>query len=174
MVGGGACGGSLAGRAVRWGFVAAGLVLLAGAPAAAQEADLGFRSWGLRIGATVDPDQVHFGLHLNAGNFAPRVRFQPSFELGLGNDLRVASINLDGLYLFDPKPWRPYLGGGLGVSIIDFDDDRLVERGDDVNVEAGLNLIGGLEWGPSHRYLLEARVGIGDIPEFKLTAGINF
>jgi hypothetical protein len=37
-----------------------------------------------------------------------------------------------------------------------------------------VNLVGGFEFGNADKYLLEARVGIGDIPDFKLTIGINF
>ena len=34
--------------------------------AEAQE-DLGVRSFGFRGGVTIDPDQVHIGMHINAG-----------------------------------------------------------------------------------------------------------
>lgn len=131
------------------------------------------RRFGIRGGATIDPDQVHIGVHINAGQFAPKVRFQPSFELGFGNDRIVGAINIDALYTFDPRPWRPYLGGGLGVSLISRDSGP-GDGDDDLNVEAGLNLIAGFEWGARHRYLLEARAGVGDIPDFKVTVGISF
>jgi hypothetical protein len=42
----------------------------------------GFRGWGPRVGVTLDPDQIHFGVHIDFGNFAERVRFQPNAELG--------------------------------------------------------------------------------------------
>ena len=138
------------------------------APASAQQ-PLGFRGWGLRGGVTIDPDQVHVGVHINAGEFAPRVRFQPSFELGFGNDLLVGAIHIDALYMFRQPSWRPYVGGGLGVALIDSDRDG----GDDFNAEAGLNLVAGFEWGARRRYLLEVRAGVGDIPDFKVTAGIG-
>ena len=140
--------------------------------AEAQE-DLGLRRFGARGGVTIDPDQVHIGVHINAGQFAPKVRFQPSFELGFGSDRTVGAINIDAIYTFDPRPWTPYLGGGLGISLIHRDAGP-DNGGGDLNTEAGLNLIGGLEWGDAHRYLLEARVGVGGIPDFKLTVGINF
>jgi hypothetical protein len=141
-------------------------VLSAATPASAQQ-PLGFRGWGLRGGVTIDPDQVHVGVHINAGEFAPRVRFQPSFEVGFGNDVVAGAINIDALYTIRRPSWRPYLGGGLGVGLFDS------EGSDDFNVEAGLNLVGGFEWGPRSRYLLELRVGIGDIPNVKVTAGIG-
>ncbi len=140
--------------------------------AEAQE-DLGLRRFGVRGGVTIDPDQVHIGVHFNAGQFAPKVRFQPSFELGFGSDRTIGTINIDVLYTFDPRPWTPYLGAGLGISLIHRDSGPDKSDGD-LNAEAGLNLIGGIEWGDAHRYLLEARVGVGDIPDFKLTVGINF
>ena len=140
------------------------------APAQAQ-VDIGVRQFGIRGGLTIGPDQVHMGLHLNAGRFAPKVRFQPSFELGFGSDRVVGTINLDALYIFEPRSWVPYLGGGLGVSFIHRDSAQ--EAGDsDFDLGVGLNLIGGFEWGS--KYLLEARVGVGDNPDFKLTVGMNF
>ena len=148
------------------------LFCLAPATAEAQE-DLGVRRLGIRGGVTIDPDQVHVGVHINAGQFAPKVRFQPSFELGFGSDRTIGTVNVDALYTFDPRPWRPYLGGGLGISLVSRDSGR-GDGNNDLDVEAGLNLIGGLEWGASHKYLLEARAGVGGIPDFKLTVGINF
>jgi hypothetical protein len=143
-------------------------------PLAAQaQTDIGVHGWGVRGGLTVDPDQGHVGAHLNAGNFAPKVRFQPSVEVGFGSDRVVTEINVDAFYRFDQQGWTPYLGGGLGVAIISHDRGRN-DGDDDVNVEAGVNLVGGFEFGNADKYLLEARVGIGDIPDFKLTIGINF
>jgi opacity protein-like surface antigen len=143
-------------------------------PTVAQaQSDIGVRRVGIRGGLTVDPDQGHIGMHVNAGNFAPRVRFQPSFEIGFGSNRVVGMINIDAFYDFDASGWSPYLGGGLGVGIISRDRGRN-DGDDDVNVEAGVNLVGGFEWGEANKYLLEARVGIGDIPDFKLTVGLSF
>lgn len=143
------------------------------APAAEAQNDIGVRQVGIRGGLTIGPDQVHAGLHVNAGQFAPKVRFQPSFEIGFGSDRVVGTINIDALYTFEPRSWVPYLGGGLGVSFIHRDSGR--EAGDgNFDVGAGLNLIGGFEWGEASKYLLEARVGVGGIPDFKLTVGLNF
>ena len=142
-----------------------------GATAAHAKDGLGFRGWGIRGGLSIDPDQMFLGAHINAGQFARRVRFQPSFEIGFGNDLVVGSINLDALYTFRARGWQPYLGGGLGIAIIDADRNR---RGDDFDVGAGLNLIAGFEYGTHRLLILELRAGVGDIPDLKVTAGIGF
>jgi hypothetical protein len=140
--------------------------------AAAQ--DLGVRSLGIRVGGNINPDQFDVGLHLDAGNFHPKVRFQPSFDFGFGDDTKLIMANLDALYLFSARPWRPYLGGGLGISFFD------KSGGSGFDAGAALNLVGGIEWGKvprgsraSRRYLFEVRIGVGDAPDLKLLFGFN-
>lgn len=155
-------------------------VLVSGLTAGvALGADLGVRSYGVRGGINMNPDQFNFGAHVDAGYLASRVRLQPSFELGLGNGVVLASANFDAHYLFSARRFRPYAGGGLGVNFIDVRSG--IGRGGGLNIEPVLNLVGGVEWGAPRarsrafrRYLLEARVGMGDTPELKLVAGLNF
>jgi hypothetical protein len=145
----------------------------------ARSQELGVRSYGVRGGINMNPDQFNFGGHLDAGRLTSRIRFQPSFELGLGNGVLLAATNFDAHYLFSAGTFRPYAGGGLGVNFIDVQSG--IGRGGGLDIEPVLNLVGGLEWGASspgsrafRRYLLEARVGLGDTPELKLVAGLNF
>jgi hypothetical protein len=157
------------------------LVLLAGAmvtsPALGHE--LGVRSYGLRGGINLNPDQFNFGAHINAGNLTPRLRVQPSFELGLGNGVTLGSANFDAHYLFNVRQFRPYIGGGLGINFINVTSG--MGRGSGLDVEPVLNLVAGVEWGAPRRgsrafrrYLLELRVGMGDTPDLKLVAGYSF
>ncbi len=157
------------------------LVLLAAGMAAgtALGQEIEVRSYGLRGGINMNPDQFNFGAHIDAGSLAPRVRFQPSFELGLGNGVTLASANFDAHYLFKARRFRPYAGGGLGVNFIDVTSG--LGRSGGLNIEPVLNVVGGLEWGAPRpgsrafrRYLLEARVGMGDTSELKLVAGFSF
>ena len=84
------------------------LLLLAGVMTAstALGQELGVRSYGLRGGININPDQFNFGAHVDAGTLASRVRFQPSFELGLGNGVTVAAANFDAHYLFTARRFR--------------------------------------------------------------------
>jgi hypothetical protein len=141
--------------------------------------ELGVRSYGLRGGINMNPDQFSFGVHVDAGTLAPRIRFQPSFELGLGNGLTLASANFDAHYLFTARRFRPYAGGGLGINVIDVASG--IGRNAGLDIEPVLNLVAGAEWGAPRagsrafrRYLVEARFGMGDTPELKLVAGLRF
>ncbi len=134
--------------------------------------DVGFRGWGPRVGLTIDPDQVHFGAHLDFGNFARRVRFQPNIEVGVGNDLTVVALNAEASYRFRDKwdVWTPYLGGGVGANIMSRDG-----RGDS-DTDVGLNALGGIERGLSDgdRFFTEVKLGLVDSPDVKLTVGWTF
>ena len=165
-------------------IVAAALVALtlAFAPAARASngsdplSDIGFRGWGPRVGLTFSPDQVHFGAHLDFGNFAKHVRFQPNVEVGLGDDLTLVTANFEAAYRFRETwdVWSPYLGGGLGVNFASFDSKGL---GDDTSTDLGVSVLGGIEKGLSSgdRFFLEAKLGLVDeSPDVKLTAGWTF
>jgi hypothetical protein len=147
------------------------------APALAQ--DLGVRSYGVRGGINVNPDQFSFGAHVDAGTLSPRLRFQPSFELGIGNGVTLAAASFDVHYLFSERGWRPYAGGGLGINFVDVNRGFGASRG--LDIEPVLNLVGGVEWGRPRensrafrRYLLEMRIGMGKTPDLRIVAGYSF
>jgi hypothetical protein len=160
-----------------WVFVAAALAF---EPATSTALDLGIRHYGARGGVSVSPDQFHGGLFFDAGRLPGNLRFQPSFDLGFGNGLWLVSANVDALHPVAGGPsMQPYLGGGVGFNFFDVNDGVGAGRG--LELEPVLDIVGGLEWGGSKRksgapfrYVLEARLGIGDTPDFKVSAGITF
>ena len=82
------------------------LLVLVAAPAHAQNA------FGLRGGATLDPDQIHFGFHMRPPELTPNVRIRPSLEIGLGDDFTIGAFNLDLVYEFESESVRPFAGAG--------------------------------------------------------------
>jgi hypothetical protein len=137
----------------------------------------GFRGWGPRLGVTVDPDQFHFGGHLDLGYFAEHIRFQPNLEIGFGDNLTLVAINFEGNYRFASRwsVWTPYLGGGLGINIYDWNDHHN-GFGDGSSTDLGVNIVGGIEKGISSgdRFFMEAKLGLADSPDFKVTVGWTF
>ncbi len=170
-----------AGRDVRAGVIGmlSALVLaLALAPTivrADPNTDVGFRGWGPRLGLSINPDQFHFGAHLDFGNFAQHVRFQPNFEMGFGDNLTLATVNAEAAYRFrsDWSTWTPYLGGGLGANFARFDGNH---NNNDWNSDVGVNALGGIERGlyNGDRFFVEAKFSLNDIPDAKITIGWTF
>ena len=156
------------------------LLTLALAPSAAHaaydsnaESDIGFRGWGPRLGLSITPDQIHFGAHLDFGNFARHVRFQPNFEAGFGDHVTLVTVSAEAAYRFlsNWEVWTPYLGGGLGVNRKTFDGG-----GNDSKTDIGVNALGGIEKGLSNgdRFFLEAKFSLNDVPDVKITIGWTF
>ncbi len=136
-------------------------------------------SFGPRFGFSADPDQVVVGGQMMFPEVAENLSFDPSLELGFGDDLTILSLNFDLHYHFDisGSNWRPYAGGGATISFISFDDDDFPGNGDDDSeTEAG----GGLVVGASvptrggDRFFGELKIGLGDVPDFKMMVGWNF
>lgn len=137
---------------------------------------IGFRGWGPRLGLTINPDQFHVGGHLDFGNFARHVRFQPNVEVGFGDNLTLVTVNADAAYRFSDKwdVWTPYLGGGVGLVFASAGDDGL---GDDTSTDFGAGILAGIDKGLSNgdRFFLEAKVGLPDTsPDVMLTVGWTF
>jgi opacity protein-like surface antigen len=137
--------------------------------------ELGFRGWGPRVGLTMDPDQVHVGMHMDYGVFGPRVRFQPNVEAGFGDNLTLIAFNFEAAYRFRDRwdAWTPYLGGGLGLNWVNWDSGY---GNGDSDTDIGASLLGGIERGlkNGNRFFLEAKLGLADSPDAKFTAGWTF
>lgn len=128
------------------------------------------RSYGVHAGFGLDPDQFVLGAQAELGQ-VKIARFAPSLNAGFGDNLTIFALNGDvRLYLSPPKTtFAVFLGGGPTLAMIDFE-------GGDTDTEIGLSLVGGLKaaMGRSNAYTLEGRLGLGDIPEFRLLVGILF
>ena len=136
--------------------------------------DVGFRGWGPRVGLSLNPDQLHFGAHLDFGHFARHVRFQPNLELGFGNDVKLFTVNAEAAYRFSSRwdVWTPYLGGGVGANIKSVD----IRGENHSDTDLGINLLGGIERGfySGNRFFIEAKVSLNDVPDAKATVGWTF
>lgn len=127
--------------------------------------------WGPRFGLTSDPDQVHVGAHLDAGYVGENVRFMPSGTVGIGDNSTLWAFDFDVAYMFGSigDSWSPYLGGGPGLFVFDPD-------GGDSDLNAGLNITGGLEHRMSSgsRFLTELKLGLIDAPDLRWSVGWTF
>lgn len=163
-------------KRTHWMIVAAALAVTL-APAAAlagPDTDIGFRGWGPRIGLSLNPDQLHFGAHLDFGNFAQHVRFQPNVEMGFGDNVDLFTVNAEAAYRFSSHwdVWTPYLGGGLGANI-----KRIDSAGhSNSHTDLGVNVLGGIEKGLSNgdRFFIDGKFTLNDVPDVKVTVGWTF
>jgi hypothetical protein len=159
----------------RLGVLSPALLLLA--PVTAAALDLGPHDFHLRAGFSLNPDQFHAGIQARIGSPA-RIVFRPSLDLGIGNGVHLLSLNGDVLYRLDrTKRLEPFLGGGPALSLVDVTNGVGESKG--VTAHLVGHVVAGLNWLPARgkggrRYLVEARAGFGDTPDFKLTLGIAF
>jgi len=164
------------------GMVVAALLAL---PSAAFAEGLGFRGWGVRAGVSEDPDQLVGGVHFDFGEFAPHVRFQPSVEFGVGDDVFTLAGNIMVSYYFPIEAKiTPYAGGQITAAWYNLDGDCAGFGGgfggpgncDDTETEIGPAAVGGIETDLSGggKFLAEIQIGMSDLPEVKIVAGWTF
>jgi len=150
-----------------------GLALLALAvPASAQQ--LGYYGVGPRVGVTSDPDQVMGGMQFNFGDFVPRLRFQPNFEVGIGDDHTIITVTAPVHYRFKVDAnLVPYAGGGITLGWVDHELDN---GDDDSDFEIAAKAVGGLEWPlkGNKQFFTELTVGFGDIQDVEVLVGWMF
>ena len=153
-------------------LVLAGLLLVAAAGAALADDEYG-RSYGVRIGYGSDPDQFVVGVQADMGQVYRNIRFVPSVDFGFGDHVNNIGFNGDfKAYLRLPRATAAfYFLAGPTIEIWNWD-----VAGIDNDTEIGVFLGGGVQMGLSDNghYNLEARVGIGDVPEFRILLGVLF
>ncbi|MGD8867249.1 MAG: hypothetical protein PVI01_06455 [Gemmatimonadales bacterium] len=136
--------------------------------ALAQEAPSGL-GFGLRAGLGLDPDQFVVGGQFSLGKSLKIFRVVPSVDVGFGDNRTTIDFNGDFLVrlIVEGTSFGLYGGGGPTLAFID-------RSGGDSNWEFGLSLVAGLQVPliPKKATNLEARFGIGDIPDFRLLLAI--
>lgn len=128
--------------------------------------------FGVRGGLTLSPDQFHVGGHVDLGPVFSPLRLVPNVEIGFGDDLTIIAINGDVIYDFAETPWS--IGGELGLNITNFDSD--IPGVDSSSTDFGLSVLGNYRVALSSgkTLLLEAKLGLIDSADVKLTVGWNF
>jgi hypothetical protein len=149
-------------RTIVWLFLALALLL---SPLAARSAEAQMRA-GVQGGISVDPDQVYFGGHIRTAPLIDRLRFRPSVDVGIGEDITMVALNFDFTYGFPARgPWNFYVGAGPSVNFRHND-------GGDSNSGAGFDfLLGAQQRGG---LFFELKVGAGDAANLKFGVGYTF
>jgi hypothetical protein len=145
-------------------------IVLLSAGAASPATDSG-KCYGIRGGYSSKPDQFVIGAQADMGEIYSEVHFVPSIDAGFGDHLKTIAFNGD-LELFVPLPKSSSsLYGIAGPTIMIWTPD--VGNGDtEIGLTLGLGArmpLGGSGW-----YNVEARFGIGDIPDVKVLLGVFF
>jgi hypothetical protein len=146
-----------------------------------RSAGIGLRGWGPRVGFSSSPDQVIGGVQFDLGEFASDVRFQPSVEVGFGDDVTTLQANFMVSYYFPVQAQvTPYAGGEITAAFYDFDTHcpgfNFGRPCDDSDTKIGPAAVGGIETklrGGS-RFLAEIQIGFSDVPDAKIVAGWLF
>ena len=118
--------------------------------------------FGVRVGATVAPEQFHFGGHLITDPLFENFTFRPNLEFGVGGNAFTTAANFEFAYAvpFKDKPFGLYIGVGPALILRDTD------------AGGGLNILFGLEH--KNGLMGEFKVGTIDSPDIKFTFGYTF
>lgn len=130
---------------------------------AATAATPAFAGLGLHAGMSIDPDDFLIGVRFKSHPLAESIYIVPSAEVGFG-DVTMIAGNLDGQYVFKTSSeLKPYAGAGLTINWFDFDGGS--------DTEFGGSILGGIYLKPE--VFFEAKIGLGDVPDWKLVVGWN-
>jgi hypothetical protein len=149
--------------------------LLAGSASASSD-QFEISKYGGRVGFSTHPDQFTLGAYAQLGELAPHLSMRPSGDLGWGDHVFTIIGNADLQYSFIVgSSLAPFAGAGLGIihAKVDLPPGAV---GDNTSTHLGLNLYGGVEMdlGNYRSGYVEARLGIDELPDFKLTVGLGF
>lgn len=140
---------------------------VAAAPRAALAAPFGL---GPRAGFSAGPDQFVVGLGL-VRPLSPRIELSPGLDFGFGGDAFTIALNGDmRVNVVLESNLKPYVGFGITWFTVNPDAD-----GADTYDEVGGSLLAGIWINRGHWPELnaEARLGLGDVPDFKAMLGFS-
>jgi hypothetical protein len=125
--------------------------------------------FGLRGGFGIDPDQLVIGGQFALGQKAGIARIVPSIDLGFFDNVTSFAFNGDFLFQLnvEDSDFTLYGGGGPTLAFYDYDGGSQWEFG--ITVVGGTSLPIKLAQGTN----IELRLGIGDIPDFRLLFVVN-
>jgi hypothetical protein len=156
-----------AGQTVARVTFALALLASAHAPAAAQtiasqsaQSQVGFYG-----GASIDPEQGFVGVFWQTPSIGNRFHFRGGLDGGFGNDLRLATINLDFVVRFPlgTSGWSLVQGAGPVIVL------TRIEGFDGTDTSAGGSYL--LGFAHDSGFFGEFRVGGGNVPSLKMGAG---
>lgn len=147
--------------------------LLCTLPALAANRGVGFKGIGPRGGLTLNPDQIHFGGHIDFGDLADNLMMLANLEVGFGDDLTVVAPTFEVDYRFrsDWGAWTPYLGGGIGPIFYSADGGG---SGSELALYMQAGIGRGSAMSQSGHFFLEGKLGLIDAPDGKITVGWTF
>lgn len=132
-----------------------------------------YHGMGPRVGFTLNPDQIHFGGHVDFGDIANNLMIMPNIEVGLGEDITTVapSFELDYRFRSDWGAWTPYLGGGIGPV---FYSHKHGNNSSDLGLYMQFGIGKGSYGSESSHFFVEGKLGLADAPDFKATVGWTF
>jgi len=120
---------------------------------------------GFQGGVSIDPEQVFAGVFWQSPPIGGRFHLRPGIDGGFGNDLRLATFNIDFVARFPlgTSGWTLIQGGGPVIVLIKFDGFEGTET----------NAGGSYIFGFAHDggFFGEFRIGGGSVPNLKMGAG---
>jgi len=149
------------------------LLSLSSLTAVAGQRSAGFHGIGPRVGMTMNPDQIHFGGHIDFGDLAPNLMMLTNLEIGFGDNITTVapSFELDYRFHEDWGVWTPYLGGGIGPIFYSWKHDG---SSSDFGAYMQFGIGKGSAGNQSGHFFIEGKLGLGDAPDFKATVGWTF
>jgi hypothetical protein len=146
-----------------------GVLAWAIAPADAQTitTQSGQSQVGFYGGASIDPEQGFVGVLWQTPSIGNRFHFRAGIDGGFGNDLRLATINLDFVVRFPlgTSGWHLVQGGGPVIVL------TRVNGFEGTDTSAGGSYL--LGFAHDSGFFGEFRIGGGNIPSLKMGAGYS-
>ncbi|MFB3068164.1 MAG: hypothetical protein ACE1ZI_02740 [Acidobacteriota bacterium] len=146
-------------------FIILGILFASSSPLLAQGGT------GVRIGVSIDPDQIYFGGHFEAGPVMESLWVRPNLEVGIGNGITSISLNFELAYWIplESRSWKTYIGAGPALNVYIVDTGV---GGRDSKVKPGFNILMAL----AHRdgLFTELKLGALDSPDLKFGIGYTW